>query len=132
MTSVFHRPTTTGGAEPGDSAEQRAREATNRCIANLTNVSVSRHRQTMASQEALARDIRRYAERHDQGNGALLQMADAISDQIADGHEAMATKADLARVEQKIDLLLAHRQQVDYVEIPREERCFTFDPDEAL
>ena len=101
--------------------DTKARQAMVRVLTNQMNQQERHHRHNMASQEELADSARLAAERSDQGHHSILSMIDEVSDQIAEGHEVMATKADIARVERKMDKVVEHLIRYDHIVIPREE-----------
>ena len=98
-----------------------ARQAMVRVLTNQMNQTERHHRHNMASQEELAESARLAAERSDQGHHSILSMIDEVSDQIADGHEVMATKADLDVLRQQMTRIEEHLIKFDHVQIPREE-----------
>ena len=77
-------------------------EATNRCIANGANATERARREILFSQKDISNKQREYAERSDQGHNSILNFLDVVSDQIAEGHEKMATKNDLADLKAEI------------------------------
>ena len=128
MTTTNHRPTAVGGAS--DDPNQRARIGTNRCMANLSS-AVDRYRlQTNESHSDLAHKQRLYAERSDQGHGEILNMLDEMSHQTAEGHELMATKADVEKLAEMIRPLLEDRQKYDTYRVPVDQSNFITDPEE--
>ena len=103
MTSTIHRPTAVGGfPNDGDNPDQRSREATNRCMANAASATDRARRQILASQEDIGSKQRKYAERSDQGHHSILHVLDEMTDQVAEGHKAMATKEDINVVISKL------------------------------
>jgi polyhydroxyalkanoate synthesis regulator phasin len=70
-------------------------EATNRCIANSATATDRARRHILSSQEDISSKQRKYAERSDQGHHAILDFLDGLSDQVAEGHEEMASKKDV-------------------------------------
>ena len=101
--------------------DSEGRRALVRTLTNQLNQNERHHRHTMASQEELADSARMAAERSDQGHHSILSMIDEVSDQIAEGHETAATKADIAALEQKMDKVVEHLIRYDHIVIPREE-----------
>ena len=99
----------------------QGRQALVRTLTNQLNQNERHHRHTMISQQDLADNAKQYAERSDQGHHSICSMLDEVSDQIADGHEVMATKADIVALEQKVNLVVEHLIKNDHVVIPREE-----------
>lgn len=98
-----------------------SRRALVRTLTNQLNQNHGHHRQLMTSHEELAEKAKQYAERSDQGNHAILSMADEISDQIAEGHQQMATKADLAAIAEQLAVIQDHLIQYDHIVIPRDQ-----------
>ena len=101
--------------------DTKVRQAMVRVLTNQMNQQERHHRHNMASQEELADSARLAAERSDQGHHSILSMIDEVSDQIAESQEVMATKADIARVERKMDKVVEHLIRYDHIVIPREE-----------
>ena len=128
MTTTFHRPTAVGGSpEPGDTPQQRAREATNRQITNLLNQKERLHRQTMASQEALSEQIKQQQHLADVGIGEVLKMQMHTED--ARKEDSETHKKELAEVKGLLGSILKELQGNDFLRIPKEERHFTDSPD---
>ena len=111
-----------------DNEDAKVRHALVRSLTNQMNQSERHHRHYMVGQEEIADSARKNAERSDQGHHSILSMLDEVSDQIAEGHAAMATKADFAVLQQKMDRVLEHLRVNDHVAIPREQST-TFDPE---
>ena len=101
--------------------DTKVRQAMVRVLTNQMNQTERRHRHNMASQEELADAARLAAERSDQGHHAILSMADEISDQIAEGHQQMATKTDLAAIAEQLAVIQDHLIKYDHIVIPREQ-----------
>ena len=101
--------------------DSEGRRALVRTLTNQLNQNERHHRHTMASQEELADSARLAAERSDQGHHSILSMIDEVSDQIAEGHEAMATKADIDALRQQMNRIEEHLIQNDHVVIPRDQ-----------
>ena len=129
--------TTSPTSQNNDDA--KVRQALVRSLTNQMNQSERHHRHYMVGQEEIADSARKNAERSDQGHHSILSMLDEVSDQIAEGHGAMATKADIAELQQatkgdisvlqqKMDRVLEHLRVNDHVAIPREQST-TFDPE---
>ena len=97
----------------------RSRRALVRTLTNQLNEQHRSHRQTMASHEDLARTTKAAALRSDQGHATILSMVDELSDQIAEGHQVMATKSDLAAIAEQLAVIQEHLIQYDHVVIPR-------------
>lgn len=98
-----------------------SRQAMVRTLTNQMNQSERLHRHLMISQKDLADSAKRYAERSDQGHHSICSMLDEVSDQITEGHEVMATKADLEALRQQLSRIEEHLIKYDHVQIPREE-----------
>ena len=92
-----------------------------RALTNQMNQAERHHRHNMASQEELADSARLAAQRSDQGHHSILSMIDEVSEQVAEGHEVMATKADLDALRQQMTRIEEHLIKFDHVQIPREE-----------
>ena len=101
--------------------DTKVRQAMVRVLTNQMNQQERHHRHNMASQEELADSARLAAERSDQGHHSILSMIDEVSDQIAESHEVMATKADITALQHKVDLVVEHLIRYDHIVIPREE-----------
>ena len=101
--------------------DTKVRQAMVRVLTNQMNQQERHHRHNMASQEELADSARLAAERSDQGHHSILSMIDEVSDQIAEGHEAMATKADIDALRQQMNRIEEHLIQNDHVVIPRDQ-----------
>ena len=108
-------PTITG------SGDSEGRRALVRTLTNQMNQEERHFRQTMASQEALDRKQTEYAQRSDQGHHSICSMVDQVSDQIAEGHERMATKADVDALRQQMNRIEEHLIQNDHLVIPRDQ-----------
>jgi len=104
-----------------DNDDTKVRQAMVRVLTNQMNQQERHHRHNMASQEQLADSARLAAQRSDQGHHSILSMIDEVSDQIAEGHKAMATKADLDALRQQMTRIEEHLIKFDHVQIPREE-----------
>ena len=113
---------------PPGKDDTEVRQALVRSINNQSNQSERHFRRFMASHEDLADKGKEYAERSDQGHHSILSMVDELSDQIAEGHELMATKADIAALEQKVNRVVEHLKMYDHVQIPRDQS--TVDPED--
>ena len=101
--------------------DTKVRQAMVRVLTNQMNQTERHHRHNMASQEELADSARKAAERSDHGHAAILSMADELSDQIAEGHERMATKADVLALQQQMNRIEEHLIQNDHLVIPRDQ-----------
>ncbi len=139
--SVFTRPTAVGGApEPGKDPEQRSREATNRCIAANSNAIERSRRQILVSQEAIAEQVNDLARTNGHAHTAQVVIAEEIAEVQKDHGVVQQQQGEwmcelLTGQRQTIALLktlMEHLSVTDYVEIPKEERVYTFDPDEEL
>lgn len=121
--------TSTSTSHDGD--DMKVRQAMVRALTHQMNQSERHHRHNMSSQEALAADAKQFAERSDQGHHAICSMLDGVSDQISEGHELMATKADLLALQKQMTRIEEHLIKFDHVVIPREESS-TFDPEDEF
>ena len=92
-----------------------------RALTHQMNQTERHHRHNMASQEELADSARKAAERSDQGHHSICSMIDEVSDQIAEGREQMATKADVLVLLQKMNRIEEHLIQNDHLVIPRDQ-----------
>lgn len=101
--------------------DSQGRQALIRTLTNQLNQNERHHRHTMISQQDLADNAKQNAERSDQGHHSICSMLDEVSDQIAEGHEAMATKSDIAALQKQMARIEEHLSQNDHVVIPREE-----------
>ena len=102
-----------------DDAESR--RALVRTLTNQLNLNERHHRQSMASHEDLSETTREAALRSDQGHATILSMVDELSDQIAEGHQQMATKSDLTAIAEQLAVIHEHLIRYDHIVIPREE-----------
>ena len=100
--------------------DTKVRHAMVRTLTHQMN-QTERHHRTMTGQEELAARSKEYAERSDQGHHSICSMLDEVSDQISEGHEAMATKADIAALNEKMDRVVEHLIRFDHVVIPRDQ-----------
>ena len=101
-----------------DNDDTQVRQAMVRALSHQMNQTERHHRHNMSSQDELADSARLNAERSDQGHHCILSMIDEVSDQIAEGHEAMATKADIDALRQQMNRIEEHLIQNDHVVIP--------------
>ena len=130
MTSVFHRPTAVGGSpEPGDSPDQRSREATNRVIANQTNAMVLHHRRNMASHEALSEQVNSCQQRTDVGVGEILKMQMLSEDARKDDRKESISNQ--RKIIELLEILVNAHARSDFIVVSKEEQ-FTLDPDEEI
>ena len=109
--------------------DSQGRQALVRTLTNQLNQNERHHRHTMISQQDLADNAKQYAERSDQGHHSICSMLDEVSDQIAEGHEQMATKADVRALLQKMNRIEEHLIQNDHVVIPRDQSNLDLEDD---
>ena len=101
-----------------DNDDTKVRQAMVRALTHQMNQTERHHRHNMASQEELAESARKAAELSDHGHAAILSMADELSDQIARGHEWMATKAEVLAPRQQMNRIEEHHIKNDHVLTP--------------
>ena len=99
----------------------KVRQAMVRALTHQMNQTERHHRHNMAGQEELAARGKEYAERSDQGHHSICSMLDEVSDQISEGHEAMATKAQVDALKKQVDLVVEHLIKYDHIVIPRDQ-----------
>jgi hypothetical protein len=102
--------------------DTKARQAMVRALTNQMNQAERHHRRNMTSQEELAHSARQAAKRSDQGHASILSMIDEVSDQIAEGHQVMATKADIETLRNQMNRIEEHLIKYDHIVIPRDQQ----------
>lgn len=115
---------TTTNQFPHQNGEEQLKKALTRSLTNQLNQGERHFRQTMASQENLAQTAKDYAQRCDQGNAAILTMADEISDQISESQEMMATKSDVDDLRKLMTSIQTQLFKYDHYVVPRNESHF--------
>ena len=77
---------------------QRQMQAANKGLSNVANSNQTLRRHLLASQEHLHKDVEKVGGAVEKGTEAIQCQLDDMSDQIAEGHQQMATKDDVNEV----------------------------------
>ena len=77
---------------------QRQLQALNKLMSNVANAVQTLRRHVLISQEHLSQDVKAVGASVTKGVDALHDRHDDMSDQIAEGHQLMATKDDVSEV----------------------------------